>query len=214
MTTFSTLQADIIEWSARSDVSSKIAMFIRVSEAEIFRRVRLLEQETETTLTFASGDDYAADLPDGFLGFKSIFVDGASNPNTVYATPQVFHEETAANTVFADVEVDYLYTIEAAKVKIKAAVGATDPVTASAVYFLRPSGVTASNTTNVILTNHYDIYLWACLMQLWDWADEPEPVQKYERKFEKAVEEIRPHENLRRRPAGALVRRLAKSRVF
>ena len=212
MTNFATLQADIIDWSARDDVSGKIEMFIRAAEPGIFRSVRIMEQETEIALSFA-GSAYEDDIPTGFVGFKSIRIDNVSNPKAVYVPPQTFHNESQSRDAFETLDVDYIYTVESNKIKLKPAAGATDPVTGAAVYFLKPNGITSLNTTNVILTAHYDVYLWACLEQLWDWADEQELSARYHTRLAKSIEEIRLHENERRRPPGPLVRRMPQRRV-
>jgi hypothetical protein len=189
-------------------------MFLRIAEPAIFRKVRILEMETDATLTFTAAASYADDLPTGFLGFKSIFVPGTNKPEVVYLPPQRFHvEDTVASDAFSTLDADFVYTIEANKVKIKAVAGASEDVTANAVYFARPDGVSDSNSTNDILTNHYDAYLMKVLQVLWDWVDEKEIEAVYKQKFDNIVEEIRENELARRRPAGPLVRRVPNRRV-
>ena len=215
MTTYSQLKADIANYTARNDLTSPIVAAIRIAEAEIFRVVRILEQETDATLTFNSGNSFADDLPTGYLGFKSLYVAGSSNPRVSYVPPQTFHVlDNLPDDAFAEFSrSDYLYTIESNKVKIDVPSGATSEVTFNVVYHKRQTALSDSNTTNDILTDHYDLYLMGGLKEVWDYVDEQEMVDKYSRRFDKIVAQIMDHEADRRRPAGPLIRRAPLGRV-
>jgi hypothetical protein len=210
---YTSLQADIAAWMARTDLTTAIPSFVQLAEPEIGRRVRTLDMETDTTLTANSGNSYAPALPTGFLGLKHCFVSGASNPRTTYVTPQVFHElknmtQSAFFVTLGDGSI--VYTIESGKLKVFQSVGATDPITLDICYHKKFDAL-ATTPTNTLLTNHYDIYLWASLMQAWDYIDDEKNVAKYERKLDRAIGQLDDSEAARRRGAGPLVRRASTS---
>jgi hypothetical protein len=209
MTNYAQLQADIAEWTARDDLGSKPQAFIRIAEASIGRKVRVLEQETDTTLTLNDGNDFAADLPTGYLGFKHVFDSASRNPTTVYIPPQAFHElRNTPRDAFTSPHGSGLhYTIEGNKLKGLASTGSAAEVTLDVCYIQRFAALSDANTTNWLLTYHYDIYLFAALREAWDYIDETEQVAKYQGRFDRAIGELDEQEVRKRIPAGPLVRR-------
>lgn len=209
MTDYATLQADVAAYSARGDISAVAPSFIRIAEAWINRRVRILEQETDVELEFDSGNEYMADLPTGFLGFRSIVNPDSSDPDCEYMPPAVFDvvSRQPRDGLSPATPSSAAYTIASGKVKLLSPVGATDPVTLAAVYHKRFLPLSDSNTTNYLLTNHYDLYLKASLREMWDFVDEQAMVDRYERQAEKIVGEIDEEEKGKRRGAPPLRRR-------
>lgn len=215
MTTYAQLQADIEAWTARDDLSALLASFIRIAEASIGRKVRVLEQETDTTLTLNDGNDFAADLPTGYLGFKHVFDTDARNPTTFYLPPQAFHElrNTPRDAFSSPFGSGLHYTIEGNKLKGLASTGSGSDVTLDVCYIQRFAALSDLNTTNWLLTYHYDIYLFAALREAWDYIDETEMVAKYQGRFDRSIGELDEQEVRKRIPAGPLVRRPPASNV-
>lgn len=211
--TYAVLQSDIIEYSARDDVSGKAPMFIRLAEAEIYRRVKVLEMETAVTLTCAA-PDYEDDLPTGWQGFKRLSVSGSRNPKTKYVGPDLFAEVNAGSSqvdlasMIGDARL--IYTVEANKVKVNQPAGSAEPIVLVGTYFKRLLPLSDVNTTNVLLDDHPDLFLYAALAQLWDWADELEAVAKYTAKMDKVIAQIDDLERSRRRAAGEWSKTLPK----
>jgi|SRR5882672_428970 len=205
MTDYSTLKSDLLSWSARDDLAASTASFIMVAEAFLGRRIRLLDQETDTTLT-ASSPDYTATLPAGFLGFKHLFVVGSSLPGTEYLPPNKFHE--LANSPRDGFSVltgaKTLYTIESGKVKLLAAAGATSDVVLNATYYGRLTALSDAAPSNALLTDHYDIYLHAGLVALWTYVGSDKDVSRHVKFRDEAIEGLTEHENRRRRGVAPL----------
>lgn len=203
MTTYTDLLADIALWAARDDLAAASPAFVRLAEAEIGRVVRALEQETDTTLTVAAPNMEVA-LPDGFLGFKHVFLTGANDPRTQYLPPTQFHElKNGVNGAFDLISGGvYTYTIESGKLK-----GQAEAVL-NVTYLKRFAAVqSAPGGTNWLLTNHYDVYLWGALKEAWDYIDETEQVAKYQARFDRAVGQLDTLETRKRIASGPLVRR-------
>ena len=191
---YSQLLADVVSWSKRDDITSLAPRFLSLAEKEVNRVVRTYNMDTETTFTLSS-PSYADDLPDGFLGFQSIYCDG--EPLT-YLTPSRFHDVVNSNSAY-----EMFYTVEAGKVKISKQ-GASDPVTLNAVYIAAYPALSITNTSNWLSTNHYDVYLWAALREAWDYVDDSEMVAKYQARFDRAVSQIADVSVYTRIPSGPL----------
>lgn len=207
MTDYPTLKADLLSWSDRDDLSGQFPAFIRIAEAEIGRVVRSMDMETDTTLS-ASGPSFEANLPSGFLGFKHIVVAGGNRPEMDFLPPQEFAVLKASFTsssiaVTVDRGNSTLYTIESNKVKI-AALGSGDPVSMGATYYQKFTALSDSNVTNPLITNQYDLYLYASLAALWSFVENDAQETKYIGKFRTVVEQINVNENGRRRISAPL----------
>src|SRR5687767_10486122 len=189
MTTFAVLKADIATWTARDDLTALIPSFVRIAEATIGRKVRVLEQETDTTLTLNTGNSFEADLPEGYLGFKHVFDTDARNPNATYVPPQVFHEinNTPNDALSTNSSGGFLYTIEANKLKGLGSTGGSAEITLSVCYIKRFTALAVDADTNWLLTYHYDAYLFAALREAWDYIDETEQVAKYQGRFDRVL---------------------------
>lgn len=215
MTDYATLQADIADWLARDDVATKTPTFIRLAEAEINRRVRTQDQERNASLVLEEANDWTADLPAGWLGFRRVVTDQA-NPEAVYVPPTVFHEMKRARAdAFGTLGGGPLsYTVEGMSIKGVAGPGAGDPITLSTVYWVRYDPLSDTNTTNWLLANHYDIYLNASLMQAWDYVDETEMVARYSARLDRGIDQLQEQERERYVPAGPKVRRPRASAIY
>jgi len=215
MTDYATLQSDIAAWSAKSGLTAIIPSFIRLAEARIGRKVRVLEMETDVTLSLTSANSYEEDLPAGFLGFKSLYNATASVPDMSYMPPDQFKRlKNSPSSAFAELrDGSTAYTIESNKIKIFESTGAAATVTIEAVYFKTFTALSDGDPTNDLLTNHYDLYLYGGLEALWDYIDEIEQELKYTKKFERTVNEIQNNEIMRRRAPDPRQRRVPAERV-
>lgn len=215
MTDFSTLKADLADWAAKTTLTAKIPSFIRIAEAMINRDVRVLEMESDVTLTITSANNYEEDLPTGFLGFKSLYNSSGSTPDMVYIPPDKFKRlKNSPSSTFQELrDGSTAYTIESNKLKIFVSTGATADVTIEAVYFQRLTALSDANPTNDLLTNHYDLYLYAALTSLWDYDDELEMEAKYTKKYDRVVASIGNTEIMRRRAPDPRQRRVPAQRV-
>ena len=106
-----------------------------------------------------------------------------------------------------------IYTITAGQIRIHAPIGATDPVTAEAVYHARYAALTDPDDTHFAITTHYDLYLWGVLKEVWDAVDDDRMMQKYQARFNGVLNEIADEEKGKRRGATPFVRRPPESGV-
>ena len=215
MTTYSQLKSDIVSLSSRSDVSALTAMFIRLAEPRIYRKLRILDMETDVTLTVTAANSYGEALPTGFAGFKSLYLSGVTNPRMVYLPPNSFHLlDNTTRDGFQDLaNGDTAYTLESNKLKIDRATGATDDAVVEAVYYERFLPLSDSNTSNAALVNHYDLFLAASLEQLWRLARNTEERLIAKTEVDRIIGEIEDEEVMRRMPAAPVTSRAPQYRV-
>lgn len=74
MTTWTRLQADVADWTHRTDLGSKISGFVSLFEANANRMLRTRQQETTFSGTI-DGDERIA-LPADWLAFKTLWCVG------------------------------------------------------------------------------------------------------------------------------------------
>ena len=158
LTNYSDLVASVASWMNRTDLASVIPDFVTIAESKIARDLRLRTQLTSGTLT-TSTTTRAVALPTGWLEFESVTIDGTPDTLCTFRTTEyldlVFPESGSSGKPIA-------YSIEGTNILF----GPT-PASAYTVnidYYAR-FGALASSSTNWLLTNHPNVYLYACLRE-------------------------------------------------
>lgn len=207
MTTYNELASDLDRWMARDDLGARFNSFLVLAEAEIRRKVRVMAmQARDSAFAIASGE---AALPTGFLGFRSVAY--VINNNLVnrdaeltYEPPDRFFEKRRSQ----ESELNYVsaggtYTILDDKIFINPSETAS---TLDITYFVAFTALTDSNTTNWLLTNHYDIYLNLVLSHAWRYVGEPQEADYHQAQAYLAIEEMQRAEERKQRSGGPKVR--------
>ena len=151
-TNFTSLKTAIEEDLARTDLTAELPNFVNKGEAILNRRLRLLSMETTASLTLSASASTIS-LPSGFLEHI-----GLRYTTDNFVPPQVsFHD------------LDDLKTTASGKPEIYA-IGANIEFnqTADQAYTLTQryykAWDIATDTTNTLLTNNPDVYLYAGLV--------------------------------------------------
>lgn len=76
MSTLGTLKADVALWLNREDLTTEIPTFIRLAEADIFKDLRIRDNEFKLTLTQANAPINPIELPDNFRALKLVTHNG------------------------------------------------------------------------------------------------------------------------------------------
>jgi SH3-like domain-containing protein len=151
--TYAELQTAITNWLDRTDLSSRIPEFIALFEAQINRRLRVRKQITSTTLTPSSG---SVALPTDYLEWKRVTWTGSPRRELDYVTPS-FLSGTNPDLLS---DVPTYFTIEGANIKVSP----TDNTSLDFLYAQKLPALSVSNTTNWMLTDNPDGYLWGSLV--------------------------------------------------
>lgn len=180
LSNYSELKQSIINWSHRNDMDLLIDDFISLAESDMFKTTSAHEalelREMETTSTATVSSDALA-LPDGFLSMRSFRITGDTGYDLLPKSAEALYHRgsTGRPRYFAitsqiefDVSPDQNYACEM-------------------VYYKQPTGLSSSNATNAVLTNHPEIYLYGSLWALFTHADDEAQAVKYYMRYSEAL---------------------------
>lgn len=158
ITTYAELNTAVANWMARADLTSRIPEGIALAEAKMNRRLRVKEMVTIDGSFSISA--FTASVPTNFGGVKAFWL----NQN-----PREFLQFNPSATMLA--MVDPAATGKPRYYNVQGAVFNFAPVpdatyTATLIYYLKVPALTASATTNWMITNHPDCYLYMVLAEM------------------------------------------------
>lgn len=176
------LKTAVSGWATRTDsaFTARLPDFIRLAEERIWQRVRVSDMVTlPEVLTIPAGLFYA-DLPDGFLAFRSI---GAIAPNKnmdfipadrLYALPTPGDGS--------------VYSIEGRRFLYGQTPSADLAITVR--YYKAPDLLTDATSTNWLLEKAPSVYLYAALLEYYVFAKNAAKVGEYGKLFDDAVQRL------------------------
>lgn len=158
LASYTDLKTAIGNWLNRDDLADFLDDFIDLAEARMHRDLRIRPMQKRSQASTVSGTAAVA-LPCDFLESKSIYLDG--DPKQPLAYVSTFHKDgtyggsqtgkpkmwsIVGNEILLAPTPDAAYTLEIA-------------------YWGKFDALSASNTTNWLLTNAPDCYLFGSLME-------------------------------------------------
>lgn len=179
ITSYATLKQNIEDYHKRGNSSSKYDQFIDSCEQDIWNQLRVVEMEDRATASTSTTDRFLA-LPDGFLKMRQLqitidtelydmdFVPLKSM--TIYSQAGVPTQFTVTDQIEFNRTADQAYTMEMN-------------------YWRKLTALSSSNTTNDILDNYPNIYLFGCLHYAFLWSMQYDLAQMWEAKFNEQVAE-------------------------
>lgn len=167
-------------WSARSDLTSRIPEFIELAEAKINRKLRTKDMETKTT--FSITGEYVAQ-PTGFGGVRSWHLNDDSKTLLEFMPPDAQTAHFAGNT-----GKPRFYGIEGDNFRFGPVPDGT--YSSTLTYFLKVPALTGSATTNWLMTNHPDAYVYGVQAELAAYAHDWPVAMGWEERLYRVLEEI------------------------
>src|SRR5574340_263912 len=153
ISTYSELKTAVSNWLHRADLTSYTADFIQQGEAWLNRKLRTVDMEERSTgLTMGTTDRYDT-LPARFLEMQSIFYTGGNNNYSI-----VYVEPSALIPLITSSGKPNYFTIKDGLEWSSVPDSAYD----YEIHYFKALDI-ATDTTNWLLTNHPDIYLYAAL---------------------------------------------------
>jgi hypothetical protein len=173
ITNYSELKIAVIEWSKRDDIDQKVDDFIALAESFMLSNptesLRLREQEVRSTANTVASDRYLQ-LPTDFISMRKLTViDDTTRYQLRYETPSQLNVKdyegvpqsfTVTSQLEFDRAPDQVYVVEMQYM--------------SEFYPLTPA-----NTTNIVLTESPNIYLFGCLAMAARYAQDIEEEGRY-----------------------------------
>lgn len=180
LTNYDELQKEIIDWSHRGDLGTKIPDFIMLAENAMYSNDQevLTTRSMETISTALTAGQYLS-LPDNFESARSVRLVTSDNGGYLkFQAPEQMRKDVSTgqptfftivgNEIQFDRTPDSEYTIEIQ-------------------YFRKAIPLSDDNLTNEILTNHPSIYLFGALVALNAYSLDTEQQSKYTQMFIGAI---------------------------
>ena len=183
ITNYSELQASIANWLKRAELTADIPEFINLAESRFNRVVRTTEMETRSQ---ATADNEYLGLPSDYLELRAIRYIGNVNLVLRYYPPA---ELTALKTS-TQTGAPFAYTIEDGQIKLYPAPDATNTYDVEIDYLARIPELTVSNTTNWLLDEHPDIYLFGSLVNAESFLYNDKRVPMWQARLDQALQEL------------------------
>ena len=209
--TYATLQTAVANWLDRSDLTDRIPEFIALAEARMNRNLRLsiMLNVDETTLggaaTLVAGTrDYA--LPSGYLQMVDFHLRTSPITTLSYLTPENMNRMWAgtqkgkplAYTIFSD---------NASGTPIKSVRLGPSPDSSydySIMFYKKVDALSTVNTTEAMLTDNPDVYLYGALLEAEPFLMNDQRVQLWATAFQESVRALQEQDNKDRHSGSAM----------
>lgn len=157
ITNYAELQASVASWLNRSDLSTNITDFITLAEAQLSTDLKTRAMETKVTLVTVAGAKTVA-LPTDMLEMRRLQVVGTYNQPLSYRTPDELSIDYAANGTGQPV----VFTVIGGNVELAPIPDAVYSL--ELTYQQRIPALSDSATTNWLITNWPNAYLYGSLL--------------------------------------------------
>mgnify|MGYP006267571547 CR=1 FL=1 len=179
---YSDLQTSVSNWSKRSDLTSLFADFVVLAEEEINGQLDIRLQDTYITPSTVAGTETVS-VPNDIINTRSLVVSSVT-PNVAleYRTPDQLHKDWPYGTQ----SIPRAYSVIGSLFYLAPIPDAV--YTLELYYKSRVPALTSTNTTNYLLTNYPNIYLFGVLKKLSEYIRDKEGFALYSDKFKAAID--------------------------
>jgi hypothetical protein len=181
--TYSELKTAIAGELNRADLTTKIAEFIELAEAGMRKDVRLRGASGITRSTLSVSSQFTS-LPSGFRGFVSVNIDGDADKLVQFVDPYTLDEVRIAQPTGVPTH----YTIIGTEMEV--APVPTEATTFEIAYHSSLTALSDSATTNWMLTDNPDIYLYGALIRAAHYLHEDERIGVWRDLYEGACNDF------------------------
>ena len=187
ITTYAELQTSAAEWLDRTDLTARIPEFIELAEASFNRKIRQPDMITKND-SFSISGQYNT-LPSDTLEIIRIVVDVQPVIVLEYLTPEELAQRRGDLTGTGK---PYYFTLIGGSSNQLEVLRSPDATyTSSIVYYTRIPALTDSATTNWLLTNHPDVYLFGTLVEAEPYLKNDERMPLWMSRLESALTDLR-----------------------
>ena len=187
--TFAELKTAAANWLDRSDLTARIPEFITLAEARFNRILRTRDMETVSTAISTSAGTREYSLPTGFVQMKEFHLSTDPLTPLAYITPEMMTRIWAGSGKGKP----EVFTIIADKVRLGPNPDAV--YTTSMLYYKTFTALSDSATTNDMLTNNPDVYLYGVLLEAEPFIMNDARVQIWALAFKQAIDDIQNQDN-------------------
>ena len=195
--TYAELQIAVANWLDREDLTDRIPEFITLAEARMNRMLRLRLMENKyTASTVAAQRNYA--LPTGYVQMRNFQINVTPVRPLQYVTPEVYDRIWGGSSSGTP----EVYTIMTNEVQLGPKPDSI--MTMEMLFYKRVTALSGSNTTEQMLTENPDIYLYGALMEAEPFIMNDERVGLWAQGFSQAVQALQEQDNKDRHSGSAL----------
>jgi hypothetical protein len=186
--TYAELQTAVANWLDRDDLTDRIPEFIALAEAKMNRNLRIsLMENVSTAITMANGTrDYS--LPTGFTGMKEFHLTTDPIVALSYITPEMMNRMWAGSTV-GKPQAFTLFSDGGTR-KIRVGPSPDDAYTTSMLFYKKIDALSTTNTTEAMLTENPDVYLYGALLEAEPFLMNDARVQLWANLLEKVAQDL------------------------
>jgi hypothetical protein len=178
--TYAELQTAVGNWITNGAVSTtRIQEGIALAEAKINRRIRTLEMVTKNT-TFSITGEYVA-TPTNFGGVKTFYLNASPKQDLTYM-------DDGQMAAYSTTTKPKYFNVQGSNFRFAPVPDAT--YSSTLVYYLKVPALTASNTTNWLLTSHPDAYLYGTLAEMEAFVKNWEAASNWEKMLYTMLDEV------------------------
>ena len=187
--TFAQLKTATANWLDRSDLTSRIPEFIVLAEARFNRVLRIRDMEAVSTSISTSAGTREYSLPTRFVQMKEFHLTTDPLTPLSYITPEMMTRMQAGSSKSKP----QVFTIIADNVRLGPNPDAV--YTTSMLYYQAFAALSDAATTNDMLTNNPDVYLYGTLLEAEPFIMNDQRVQLWGMAFKQAIDDIQNQDN-------------------
>ena len=197
ISTYSELKTAVANWLDRDDLADRIPEFIALAEARMNRVLRLRMMESKyTASTIASQRNYA--LPASYIQMRNFQLNTSPITSLSYVSPEIYDRLWGGSQG----GIPQFYTIIANELQLGPIPGSV--ITMEMLFYKKISALSASNTTELMLTDNPDVYLYGALLEAEPFVMNDERIGVWAQGFEKAIVDLQEQDNKDRHSGSAL----------
>ena len=185
--TYAQLQTEIANWLDRTDLTATIPTFIELAEANFNRVIRQPDMITKDD-SFSIAGRYTT-LPTDTLEIVRIVLDLTPVIVLEYMTPEELSERRVSLT--GGGKPYYFTTVGGSTNQLEVLRSPDSTYTASIIYYTRIAALTDAATSNWLLTNHPDIYLFGTLVEAEPYLKNDDRMPMWTSRLDKALNDLR-----------------------
>ena len=194
---YSELNTAVANWLDRDDLTDRIPEFIALCEARFNRLLRIRAMEYKQTASTVAAQRNLA-LPTGFIQMRNLQINTSPIVPMQYVTPEIY-DRLYGSTLTGTPQ---MYTIIADEIQL-------GPIPASVqtiemLFYKKFDALTAVATTNWMITNAPDVYLYGCLLEAEPFIMNDPRVQLWATAFKQAIADMQEQDNKDRHSGSAL----------
>lgn len=195
LSTYDELKTSIANWADRDDLGGFIPDFIALTEARFNRELRLRSMEQKEYANTVGGQSNYA-LPVNYLQMREFRLNMNPTVSLTYVSPEIFEAWNLGGGV------PKYYTIIANEIRI-------GPTPAGAyememLFWRKFPSLTSTATTNWMLQNAPDVYLYGSLLELEPFIQNDQRIALWASGYQRAIETIQLQDDKDRHSGSAL----------